>query len=347
MMSATTNVLAIVVSLLLFSPAIAVTHQTDATRLSATLSAWPGGMIIDHNWIDVGKITHAQLQSVFEKVRVHYAHTSHGGQITIGLDRLESANATLSVARGSNSLPSEDNALCIYDGNDGQSYITPDLYWQTEEGLNMTQNTLDNNPAITVSLWSWCTQLNYYTEEQTQEYLDAMAFLESRNPNVTFVYMTGNAQATGEDGYNRWLRNEQIRQYCRDNNKILFDFADLDSWSNGEQATYEYTVGGTTYNIPVEHEDFHGSEAGHTTYTSCEQKARAFWWLAVMIASGVTSQTTTQSSTTTSSPSSSTSTTMSTTYADIAQLLSSPTFFTLLLVGGIVVAAIVITRRGR
>jgi hypothetical protein len=105
--------------------------------------------------------------------------------------------------------------------------------------------------------------------------------LESEFPGVRFVYFTGNAQATGADGYNRHLRNQQIRQYCQTHGKVLFDFADLDSWwynpaaGAWEQATFSYS--GQT--IPVEHPQFNGDEAGHTTYDSCRQKGRAYWWL--------------------------------------------------------------------
>ena len=57
---------------------------------------------------------------------------------------------------------------------------------------------------------------------------------------------------------------------------MLFDFADLDCWYNGEQ----YTVAG----IPMENPRYNGDEAAHTTFESCENKARAFWWLLARIA---------------------------------------------------------------
>jgi len=34
----------------------------------------------------------------------------------------------------------------------------------------------------------------------------------------------------------------------------------------------------------VEHPHFHGDEAGHTTYESCEQKGKAVWWMTARIA---------------------------------------------------------------
>ena len=99
-----------------------------------------------------------------------------------------------------------------------------------------------------------------------------MAQLESEYPNITFVYMTGNAQSETQ---NRVDRNNQIRDYCRNNNKILFDFADLDCWYNGEQNVQN--------GIPVEHPHYNGDEAAHTTFESCENKATAYWWLLARI----------------------------------------------------------------
>ncbi len=95
-----------------------------------------------------------------------------------------------------------------------------------------------------------------------------MTALEAAYPNITFVYMTGNAQS---ESSNRYDRNNQIRQYCVENNKVLFDFADLDCWYNGQKNI----VNG----IPCEHPRYHGDQAGHTTYESCENKAKAFRYL--------------------------------------------------------------------
>ncbi|MBD3285436.1 T9SS type A sorting domain-containing protein [candidate division WOR-3 bacterium] len=101
---------------------------------------------------------------------------------------------------------------------------------------------------------------------------------------MSFVYMTCNCQATGSQGYNCFMRDEQIRTYCETNEKVFFDFADLDAhWYNGsawEHSTYDHE--GT--DVDVEHEQFNGNEAGHTTYESCEQKGRAVWWMMARLA---------------------------------------------------------------
>jgi hypothetical protein len=265
---------------------ISVMCTSDDTTTGGNANVTQHELSANHNVPDVTLIPAQWIDSVKLNLRVHYAHTSHGSQLTTGLTQIESSDTTYDVAIAYNQLPNESGALNIFDGQESETYITPDLYWQTTEGMNYTRDVLNNNPTINVSLWSWCTQLDYYSDTQVQEYIDSIAVLASEFPNVTFVYMTCNAQGTDAEGYNRYQRNEEIRQYCDTHDRFLFDFADLDAWwydeSEGEweQATYEYD----TISVPVEHPEFHGDEAGHTTYESCEQKGRAVWWLMARIA---------------------------------------------------------------
>jgi hypothetical protein len=241
---------------------------------------------IDHTCSILDSIPDAWIDSVKENIRVHYAHTSHGSQLTTGVTRLEQQDPFYAVAIGSSILPGEAHTLNIFDGQESETYITPDLYWKTDEGMDFTRAVLNNNPDINVSIWCWCCQCDEYSFNDIQEYLDSISVLESEYPAVTFVYMTGNAQATGIDGHNRYERNSQIRNWCELHQKMCFDFADLDAWwydpSSGtwDNASYEYDG----EQVPTEHDHFNGDEAGHTTYESCEQKGRALWWLLAVVA---------------------------------------------------------------
>ena len=240
-------------------------------------------IIADHNSVDLSSISDEWIVKVKEIIEVHYCHTSHGSQIMTGLERLMDGNFAISIQLSPKynyypdncNMPDTDLYLSLMDGQytDGycETYVSPDLYWESDHGLSLTRNML-NNHNVNVSMFAWCSQLDYYSSSDVENYLNKMEALEKEFPDVVFVYMTGNAQS-GER--NRYERNNQIRQYCKDNNKVLFDFADLDCWYNGEQ----YTEDG----IPMEHPHYNGDEAGHTTYNSCENKAKAFWWLMARI----------------------------------------------------------------
>jgi hypothetical protein len=154
-------------------------------------------LIIDHNLTDLSLIPLDRIDSVQANQKFHYAHTSHGGQINYGLGFVPGEYPDCRASVGDGYLPTDADRLCIFDGQIGVSYITPDLYWETETGLNETRAVLNNNPTINASMFCWCTELNYYTEGLTQAYLDAISGLETEYPGVVFVYMTGNAQATG------------------------------------------------------------------------------------------------------------------------------------------------------
>jgi C1A family cysteine protease len=271
---------------------------TDLTQLHDTANVcikayWTESRAIDHTCTDLLQISDGLIDKIQTHFKLHYAHTSHGDQLVTGLERIAQSNSKCDVAVGTSSLAEQEGALCIFDGQEHDTYITPDEYWASEQGRQYTQDVLSHNPLINLSMWSWCSELDEYSEQDVQAYLDQMAVFEEANPGVTFVYMTANAQATGEAGYNRYLRNNQIRSWVKDHpekNRGLFDFADLDSWwrdpdsCDWEQETYEYCGNGECIDVPVEHPRFHGDESGHTTHESCEQKGKAVWWMLAKLA---------------------------------------------------------------
>jgi hypothetical protein len=56
-----------------------------------------------------------------------------------------------------------------------------------------------------------------------------MEILVAQYPNVHFVFMTGHAEGQGEGGFIH-TANQQIRQHCEANKRILFDFADIENY---------------------------------------------------------------------------------------------------------------------
>jgi len=240
--------------------------------LNTTMAADKSAIIIDHTCTDLSQIPIKWIETARAKIKLHYAHTSHGGQILVGMQAIAKSDPRYSFIKKRRKLPITTNSLAILDGQENDSYITPAEYWASEAGRRATQSVLDHNKRINVSMWSWCCQQNQNSRETTRKYLDAMNAFEKANHGVVFIYMTGNAQ---KNSHNRYARNEQIRKYCRENKKILFDFADIDCWYNGKQ----HLVNG----IPAEHPKYKGNEAAHTTRESCRMKGNAFWWMMARI----------------------------------------------------------------
>ena len=118
---------------------------------------------------------------------------------------------------------------------------------------------------------------------------------------IKFVYMTGHLDGSGVMG-NLHLRNEQIRQYCRTNNKILFDFADIESYDPDGATNYMQLLandecnydsdgnGSLDKNWATDWVDAHPGDplttlankcsgCAHSKGLNCALKGQAAWWL--------------------------------------------------------------------
>jgi uncharacterized repeat protein (TIGR01451 family) len=163
-------------------------------------------------------------------------------------------------------------------------------------------NTPGNNRNVVV--WSWCGQVSSATPEDMTTYLTLMSQLEQDFPNVDFVYMTGHLDGSGEAG-NLNQRNDQIRAHVQANGKILFDFADIESYDpDGDEfmsrlaldtCYYDGNGNGNPWdddtNWAVEWCAANAGDARCTTCgcthsepLNCNLKARAFWWLLARLA---------------------------------------------------------------
>jgi len=115
-----------------------------------------------------------------------------------------------------------------------------------------------------------------------QDYLDALESYQQNNPDTTIVYSTGPAEGGGESGYQRYLKNERIREWVRNSqDRYLFDYADI---LNYNDAGEDYIVSWDGHTFPQRHPDnignYDGGDGGcHISQGGCLRLAKAMWVL--------------------------------------------------------------------
>ncbi len=277
--------------------------------LSIVHITYSQGIIVNHNCSSLSSIPENYIDSAKLKLKVSYQHTSHGSQLVSGIEAIETTyggvyNFTYSdygldtsVFLNDYGMPSEPDL-----GHNG------DLAW-VDATLELLNNPESNRNVI---IWSWCGGVSDNDSAGIYAYLNAMSGLENDYPDVTFVYMTGHLDGSGVSG-NLNQMNNLIRNYCIENNKILYDFADIESydpdalqnymeWCALDGLNYDSTCNnpwdGPNWgkewvdahnNHPYTEIISHCSECAHSddpdeAKINCVQKGNAFWWLLATLA---------------------------------------------------------------
>lgn len=268
--------------------------QTDAVTAAPLRSTLTAPIIIDHTTTDITQIPPEWIAAV-KTMTFHYAHTSHGGQITQGLSNLESHNSLYDVSISSPStitLPAPNGALRIYDGNGygGDSYITPEMYWATADGVTHTQ-TVVNTGLFGSSMWAWCGQMGDWGQTEMQNYVGMMGAANTTYPNVNFILMTGHTNGNWGPTQNITMNYNIIKNYALDNNLALFDFTDMELYDpdgNFYPNADDYCPWCQTWcnNNPTSDlcAGIVTGDCGHTHGLLCRIKAQAFWWMMARLA---------------------------------------------------------------
>jgi hypothetical protein len=252
-------------------------------------------MIIDHNCTDITDIPAVSIETAKSTLHIAYGHTSHGSQLTTGMTGL------VAFANGgglSLSLPAD-----IFAWNNGGTGGALDLHDYAMGGdvgyypdwVNNTRSYLDSNADVNVIIWSWCGQVNdkYNSGTLDSEYLTPMNQLEIDYPGVTFVYMTGHMEHDSDASLK--AANQKIRDFCVNNDKVLYDFADIECY-DPDGAFFEFANDNCDYyasatgalignwatawqTAHTENVDWYSCSSAHSQPLNANRKAYAAWWL--------------------------------------------------------------------
>lgn len=279
--------------------------------------SFPQGMVIDHTCTDLGTIPGEWITQAKSYLHIAYQHTSHGSQLVTGMNALEGYPSfgdtydweddgvpATALDMDDGGIPGAVDDLSQGDYIDGYG-VTP---WVTS-----TRNLL-NNPAnshLNVIIWSWCS-INGHNIDR---YLDNMEILVSEYPGVTFVFMTGHAEGQGEGGFIH-AANEQIRSHCAAYGRVLYDFADIESYDPDGVYYYDMPMWDDLYYNPERTDNWgeewclandgselelittgdgvpgyggcescaHSDGPGNLARINCVLKGRAAWWMFARLA---------------------------------------------------------------
>ena len=211
-------------------------------------------IIIDHNYIDsVDSYSQSIMDSVGQ-TKWFFTHASVGWNILMGLDDLRDANPShyqyvVSDEVYTNAVdtmcatnpPVPTVAGTIYDCPRGNKYWPDKIKYFSNSVVNAGWHI----SAVDFVFDKLCF-IDY--QAKAEKYLASMSALESLYPSTKFVYATMPLTCRTNDlrfyGWN-YLRNEynrEVRQFCIDNNLLLFDIADIEAHdTNGIEYTYSFS----------------------------------------------------------------------------------------------------------
>jgi len=256
-----------------------------------------GQIIVDHHCTDLRAVPKTAITRAKANLHIVYGHTSHGSQLTTGMTGLVSFTKGYGGPEFAWNHGGTGGALDLHDGGmAGDVGYYPQWVNETKKYLNNSSNS-----HVNVVIWSWCGQHSWYSAKQMNDwYLAPMTQLEKDYPKVTFVYMTGHVF----NGYNRapmMARNKQIRDYCVASNKVLYDFADIETYDpdgkffnfvDDNCDYYDKEIGGTRLgnwatawqNAHTKGVEWYSCSSAHSQPLNANLKAYAAWWLWARIA---------------------------------------------------------------
>ncbi|MEN8122421.1 MAG: T9SS type A sorting domain-containing protein [Bacteroidota bacterium] len=192
------------------------------------------GFVIDHTHTDLSQIPDNWIDSAKQNLKIRYFRRSHGSQIDVG------GMAALQRYSAYNNLYTFNKT-----GANGELFLSTQastewnsLDYENDIWVQITRDYLDDlaNSEINVVMWAWSSSFYLCS---AQQYINDMETLiseygpggsKNRAVPVTFIFQTACGQRSISRNELVYLKNDTIRKHCYNNNRILFDFNDLECY---------------------------------------------------------------------------------------------------------------------
>lgn len=201
----------------------------------AAASALGQGIVINHaNYDAIDSASQAVCDEVGQ-LRIFFAHASIGYDIASGMNTL----------RGSD--PDRYQIRIVADDGTPPAGTTPGTLYRYDRGnpgwsakLSGFNNYVANgwrSPNVDIAINKFCF---IDADANVNSYIASMSALESANPDTRFVYVTVPlTTGSNTNNYYRSVFNNTLRQWAADNDKVLFDLADIEAWDlNGIEQSF-------------------------------------------------------------------------------------------------------------
>jgi hypothetical protein len=259
------------------TPLVTTTTQVTQTPQTTSPTQTPkptilGNIIIDHtNW----NLYNSESQDVLDnvaKLKIFFAHASVGANILTGMSALNESNSSkypLSQVSSGASPPATTVNGTIYEyprGNPGWAAKVSGFETDVDNGWHGSK--------VDIAMYKFC-----YIDPGAdfKVYIDSLSSLEAKYPDTKFVYWT--MPLTANDDSDEVLRakfNNNLRNWINgQDNKILFDIADIEAWNpNNEHQTF--ASGGTNFEKMVWG---YSSDGGHLNSAGMQRLATSLYSL--------------------------------------------------------------------
>jgi hypothetical protein len=238
----------------------------------AAMSTHAEGILIGYsNCVAVANYPQSMMDRIGQ-LKWYFTHASVGENMISGIGSLHSQNPAfyqISSVAVTNKPISSPKAGTIYEYDRGNSS------WH--EKFDLFQSCVGNGwhePVVNIAVNKLC----FIDSDAVLSWsLDYIHTLETSYPQTMFIYTTIPV-TTGTDisQYNRNVYNDGMRQWCRTNNRVLLDIADIESHDpTGNPVTF-------TYNGRVCQQLYTGYavDEGHLNPAGCELAAKGFYAVA-------------------------------------------------------------------